>query len=309
MQPDLTQAEVDALLGDEQRAVTTDDAVSPRDFRRPRRLGADQLGALSKAISSCLPKVESAVRAQGGCAYELSLFNLGETTRDELLSSLDEDGFFVQALAVNDLTGWCRWAPQDARQAIEAGLGCGSPTKSDAELTELERSLAGGLVMAMATGVGQALGLDLTQQANYTERRLLQASIDSAPKEDDQRLCVTLQVTAQSFQSELTLYLPGVTPVEDTTVTNATDSAALPADLPAHLDDVEVVLSAELATLELPLQDFLDLEEGDVIALGEGREMLARLVVDGRPAGRATWGRHGDRLAVRIEDLQIDSKD
>lgn len=300
MKPDLSQAEVDALLGDE---VRNEDAVTPRDFKRPRRLGATQLEGLAKMVNSCLPSIERAMAARGSGALELSLGHIEETTRDTFLSSLDEDGFFIQSFDINGVTGWVHWAPKDARQAVERSLGCGSSSTTDAPLSELERSLAGSFATAMAAGVAGEFGFSLTPLESYVVKRLLQASVDGAPLGDEQRLSITLGVAGEGYSSELHLYLPGVTPLEDTTEQEA------PSALPGHLDDVEVLVSAELASIELPLQDFLDLEAGDVITLGSAQEMKARLVVDGRPAGSATWGRDGDRLALRVEDILIESND
>lgn len=301
MKPDLSQAEVDALLGEE---VRTEDAVAPRDFRRPHRLGATQLASLTKMISSCLPAIERSLATQGGSDLELSLCQIDETTREAFLSSLDEDGFFVQAYDLNGETGWVHWDPRDVRLAVERSLGCGSSSQSSAPLSDLERSLAGGFTIPIAAGVASEIGCSVTAGESYVDKRLLQASVDAAPAGDNQRLSITLDVTCEAFTSKVHIYLPGVTPVEDTSA-----QGEAPASLPGHFDEVEVLVSAELAGLELPLQEFLDLEEGDVIALGSDDEMTARLVVDGRPAGTATWGREGDRIAMRIKDLLIESND
>ena len=301
MKPNLTQAEVDALLG-EGEAVA--DAVAPRDFRRPRRFGAGQLASISKQVSSCLPAVERAMAQEGAGHLQLSLSHIDETTRESLLASLEENGFFVQSFAVNGETGWIHWDPAEARQAVELSLGCGSSTKTDAPLSDLERSLAGGYTMTIARGVGAELGFEVVTEESYVEKRLLQASIDAAPAGDPQRLSITLEVCCEAFTSQIHLYLPGVTLRED-----APGEGEAPASLPSHFEGVEVTLSAELATLELPLQDFLDIEEGDVIALGSEQGMTALLVVNGRPAGSATWGRDGDHITLRVEDFSIEPKD
>ena len=83
----------------------------------------------------------------------------------------------------------------------------------------------------------------------------------------------------------------------------------VPASLPTHFDDVEVPVIAELASMELPLDGVLALEEGDVITLGPKQGTEARLVVDGRPAGSATWGHDGAQIALRVLDFSIQSTD
>ena len=297
----MSQDEVDALLGEEERAA---DAVAPRDFTRPLRFSADDLERLSKQISSCLPAIESAVRAQSDSGFELSLFHVEETTREAFVASLGEDPFFVQSICVDGATGWIQWDPKEARQMIEQNLGCGTPSNTDAPLSGLECSLAGDLVLVVVEGVANELGLTVTPEESYIEQRILQASVDGSPGGDDQRLSITLELRGPSLNSKIYVYLPGTTAAGE-----STPEMEIPASLPTHLDDVEVPVIAELASIELPLDGVLALEEGDVSTLGPKQGTEARLVVDGRPAGSATWGHDGAQVALRLLDFSIQSTD
>jgi flagellar motor switch protein FliM len=231
----------------------------------------------------------------------LTLSHIEETTRSSFLETLEDRDFFVQSFTINGQSGWVYWAPKDARRAIEKSLGCGSSTMVDAPLSGLERSLAGGFATEIATRLSTELGVTLSDGDRFTEKRILQASVDAAPADDEQRLSITLQLSTDTFSSELRFYLPGVKPSD-----SQKSDLESPKTLPGHLNDVGVVVSAELASLELPLQDVLDLEEGDVLALGPKSEMRAQLTLNGRPAGTATYGRDGERLALRVEELRID---
>ena len=298
MKPDLSQAEVEALLGEE---VRTNDVVATRDFRRPMRIGPDQLEIFKKKVNSCLPAIEEVMAPRFGADLALTLTHIEETTRASFLDTLEDHTFFVQAFTLNEQSGWVYWAPKDARRAIEKSLGCGSSATTDTPLSNLECSLAGGFATEIATRLSSELGSALATGDRFIEKRTLQASIDAAPADDEQRLSITLKLSADTFSSELRFYLPGVKPVE----IQGTNSVSLEA-LPQHLNDVGVILSAELASLELPLQGVLDLEEGDVLALGPKSEMRAQLNLNDRPAGTATYGRDGGRLALRVEELRID---
>ncbi len=298
MKPDLSQAEVDALLGEE---VRVNDVVATRDFRRPMRIGPDQLEGLKKKVNSCLPAIEEAMAPRFGADLALTLTHIEETTRSSFLSTLDDQGFFVQSFSLNKQSGWVFWDPKDARRAIEKSLGCGSSASIDAPLSSLERSLAGGFATEIASRISSELGSTLTEGDRFIERRILQASLDASPAEDEQRLSVTLNLSAGTLTSELRFYLPGVKPIGA-----QSDNDVSPKALPEHLNDVGVVLSAQLASLELPLQDVLDLEEGDVLALGPSSEMRAQLNLNGRSAGTAIYGRDGERLALLVEELRVD---
>ena len=297
MKPDLSQAEVEALLGEE---VCDQDVIATRDFNRPMRVGPAQLTSIRKKISSSLPAVEQGMMTRFGGALALTLVHIEETTRSSFLNSIDDDGFFVQSFTVNGQNGWVSWAPTDARRVIEKSLGCGGGAVSDTPLSGLERSLAGGFATEIAAKLSSELGFTMSEGDQFTMKRLLQASIDASPVDDEQRLSITLELSTDSFSSKLYLYLPGVKPTEEQRTQRES-----PDSLPEHLNDVEVVLSAELASLELPLQEFLNLEEGDVIALGPKGEMHALLTLDGHAAGTATYGRDGERLALQVEELRV----
>jgi len=298
VKPDLSQAEVEALLGEE---VCVNDVVTTRDFRRPMRIGPDQLDGLKKKLNSCLPSIERAIAPRFGGDLALTLTHIEETTRSSFLETLEDHDFFVQSFTLDDQSGWVYWAPKDARRAIEKSLGCGSSTTIDASLSGLERSLAGGFATEIAMRLSSELGATLSDGDRFTEKRILQASVDAAAAEDEQRLSLTLQLSADTFSSELRVYLPGIKPSD-----SQRPNTESPTALPEHLNDVGVVVSAELASLELPLQDLLDLEEGDVLALGPKSEMRAQLTLNGRSAGTATYGRDGERLALRVEEFRID---
>lgn len=297
MKPDLSQAEVDALRGEE---VRSNELVATRDFRRPMRIGPAQLDGLKKKVNSCLPPIEQAMVPRFGGDLALTLTHIEETTRSSFLDSLEERDFFVQSFTLNGQSGWIYWAPADARRAIEKSLGCGSSAVIDTPLSSLERSLAGGFATEIAARLSSELGATLSDGDRFIEKRTLQASVDAAPADDEQRLSITLQLVADTFSSELRFYLPGVTSAE-------TQGSPIqsPEALPEYLNEVGVVVSAELASLELPLQDVLNLEEGDVLALGPRSEMRAQLTLNGRSAGTATYGRDGERLALRVEEIRV----
>ena len=123
MKPDLSQAEVEALLGEE---VRSNDVVATRDFTRPMRVGAAQLDGLKKKVNSCLPAIEQVMTPRFRGDLALTLNHIEETTRSSFLDTLEERDFFVQSFTLNGQSGWVYWAPSDARQAIEKSLGCGS---------------------------------------------------------------------------------------------------------------------------------------------------------------------------------------
>jgi flagellar motor switch protein FliM len=264
------------------------------------RIGHTQLDVLKKKVNSCLPAIEQAIAPRFGNELALALTHIEETTRSSFLESLEDRGFFVQAFTLDGQSGWVYWAPSDARRVIEQSLGCGSAAVADTPLSGLERSLAGGFATEIAAKLSSELGATLVDDERFIEKRILQASIDAAPTDDEQRLSVVLQLSSETFSCEMRFYLPGVKARE-----SQSSRVESPETLPEHLNEIGVELSAELASLELPLQDVLNLEEGDVLALGPRSEMRALLTLNGRAAGTATYGRDGEHLALRVEEFHV----
>ncbi len=174
MKPDLSQAEVEALLGEE---VRSNDVVAARDFSRPMRIGPAQLDDLKKRVNSCLPAIERAMTPRFRGDLALTLSHIGETTRSSFLDTLEERDFFVQSFTLNGQAGWVYWAPNDARQAIEKSLGCGSSAALDAPLSHLERALAGGFTTEIAARLSSQLGATLSELLERSGDQPIPASL------------------------------------------------------------------------------------------------------------------------------------
>ena len=70
------------------------------------------------------------------------------------------------------------------------------------------------------------------------------------------------------------------------------------------IDRIPVELSAQLGTLEVALQDLMKVEVGDVIPLSLSTGDPLQILIEGEPAGKASWGSCRGRLALRIEHLE-----
>jgi flagellar motor switch protein FliM len=112
---------------------------------------------------------------------------------------------------------------------------------------------------------------------------------------------VQLAVRGPSVSSTLRVYVPGVKPPV-TTKPNASSKDAKKL-APPHLADIDLELRAELGTAEIPLQDLLGLEVGDVIVLDTKVGDLVAVTAEGQRCARAQLGRVDGRFAVQIRTV------
>ena len=118
---------------------------------------------------------------------------------------------------------------------------------------------------------------------------------DEGQDADAHRLCIELSMTAVGQTSELTLYLPGFLPNQ----AGLEELSAIEAP-PPHLSEVPVTMRALFDTVEIPLNQLLNIEEGDILPLGPTRSSNMTLNIGQEAVARAQLGRHYERLAVRV---------
>jgi flagellar motor switch/type III secretory pathway protein FliN len=126
---------------------------------------------------------------------------------------------------------------------------------------------------------------------------------DDATRGDPQRLGFQLAINGISGASTLRVYLAGVkTPTIATRAAAARDPKK--PFLPPHVCEIEVEVCAELATVEVPLQDLLSIEVGDIVLLGANVGDPIIVTAEGERCARADLGRHQNRLALRIRSVE-----
>ena len=297
MSNSVSPEEIDALLGGGDAAPSG--RVSLRDFKKPRRLSLAQQKAIKAAVSKLLPTLEATVQAWLQSAYPLEIADIGETSAHGLFEAL-EDPIVVRTLDVGGTQGWVVWESTAAVAAATVAMSC--DLEEDAEprsMTPLESGLVGDLLLSLSESVAACLGLELKGgPLSQTVRSFLNELEDDGGT-DPQRLYLHLSLDGPGGPSTLRFYLPGILP-------EAPRSSTPPPALPHHLSPVPVEVCALLGTTEIQLDDLLKLEVGDVLPLAATVGDPISISVEGRVAGKATWGNLHGQLAVRIERLNTD---
>lgn len=298
----LSREESEAILeGSGVRADGRGPEVSPRDFRQPHRLSRAERQALRDTVDTALSAVDRRLSGWLGAGANLALDDVAEVSAVGLFDDL-EDPFTLLELRAGETQGWIALANESAQKLASLALGApGDDVEgSRRRLTSIEAGLVSDVLTEVATGIGQALGVELSRGPLLQDARALRLALAGDLAREPQRVAVHLALSGPGFPTAtLRLYVPGALNTGRAGV--AARGVAPP--LPGHLAGVSVDVSAQLGTIEVPLSDLLALEVGDVVPLGVADGAPASILVEDQECGHALWGGREGGLALRVLDF------
>lgn len=301
MPNNVSREEALALVGDEQTAPG--EAVELRDFRQPRRLSQARQHSIRQSIVRRLPKIEAELSSWLRAETAVSLSGIGESSAFGLFDD-QEDPLTILTVEVGGVQGWLVWDNLAAQHAVQATLGSAAPEELvTRELAPLEAGLIIDIVGVLIGHLEDVLGLTIRTCALSQSLRAFVAQHDSDPGADPQRLFLHFDIEGIGEPSTLRLYLPGVLPE------HGERPRERRTQLPKHLDDVPLTLSAVLGSTEVLLSDLMKIEVGDVIPLNTPVGSSVEVLVEGGSTGSARWGSHKGCLALSIEHLDGTKKE
>lgn len=298
MATNVSPEELQALVG---AAAGKGTDIESRDFRQPRRLSPEQLARLKRTAQRAQQELGRLASASFRVPTAVEISVVSEASLPELVRSLSEP-FAALLFDCGGQPCWTLWDTAVAVNAVERLLGATENRNSPARaLTTVERALVQGFLHKLTTLVAASFGLE-TKNPRYLQDFIsLYAAQDAQEQGDPQRLCVQVALQGEYGAGTVRVYLHGVRSAEPAPAP-AKDKAR--AALPAHLSDLPVELSAELGSIELPLQQLLALEPGDVIPLDAAVGGTLNLYVEDEACGSARWGERSGRIALRITDFR-----
>lgn len=297
VEPEEAAALMDAF---EPRLRGADRSVEQRDFRIPRRLRASSIAELRRLIETTLPEAEIELAKLLRGRMRLEVVSASEVNADTLLDGLSEPLAVVRFVAGGH-PAWVQWEIESAVGAVEQILGASEPTPAARELSPMERTVLRTIIEGVCTPLFKRMGLSVS---GFQAIGQLKAAGDWREAEqwaDPHRLGLELRVTTPAGASNLRLFLP----IFDAQLTFAARIAAKGGDtaLPHHLSGVELMLSARLGSVELPLSELLALEVGDVLPVDARRGEPIAIHADDRVLGHALLGNRRGRLALRLTEF------
>ena len=270
--------------------------VTERDFRRPKRLSALVREGLKRRIEMGLPNMETYLSDVLGSAHTLQLDHVRETTAEGLFDDL-ESPLAALVVEIKGSPAWLVWESAPAVGCVEQILGAATDEPKARVLSMVEAKIIEGLLARVVKDLAEPFDL------NPSSPRFVQApealgDWRDAPTPDSHRLEIALGLVGPGSPSSLRVYLPHVQPKM---VAHLADELT---ELPIHLDNVIVDVSAQLPGCEVSLDQLLALEKGDVIPIESRLGDPALLTVEGLILAKASMGHKNGQLAVRIEELE-----
>ncbi|MBK7642524.1 MAG: FliM/FliN family flagellar motor switch protein [Planctomycetes bacterium] len=300
MASNLSPEEVHALVGDAGGHAAT--AIEPRDFRQPRRLSPEQLVRHKRTAQRVQKELGRLAEATFRVPTPAEIVGVSEASMPEVVRELEEP-FAALLFDCGGQSCWTIWDISIALGAVERMLGS---TKVEEQkpraLSAVERSLVQSLLVKITTLLGSAFGLEPKNPRYVQDFVSLYAVQDAQDQGDPQRLCVQVGLQGEYGSGTIRVYLGGPRLLEPANGAAQGKDKHRPT-LPAHISDLEVQLTAELASVELPLKDVLAIEPGDVIPLDVEVDSPLALYVEDEACGSARWGERSGRIALRITEF------
>lgn len=292
-------AEAEALAADT-TSPTDRREVAARDFSEPKSLSSEQLHLAHGLITSSLQSVGALLAAPLRSFHRLHLASVREVNVEKLFDGYVSP-FLVHQFEVDGDLAWAVWDSAAASHAVEAVISGTGLSDEEPQARLLSRGEVGVLSRLMdnvTSTVCSGLGLE-TKSGTIAQDLDELLTLDSAgPGADARRLQVHLMLEGALGESEIVLYLPGVSasPLPDKEATSA---------LPDHLDDVKLDVRAYLGAVDLPLSAMLAIEIGDVLPLNVEIGTPLEIYVEERACATGTWGQVRGTLAVRLDQLDL----
>ena len=288
--------------------------VSAYDFKRPERVGKDQMRAMQSLHEIVARNFGASVSGMLRTMVEVKLLSVDQLTYSEFIFSLDNPSCF-NILRADPLNGY--WimdiAPALSYSIIDRMLG-GDPTPGETirrPLTEIETRLMNRVVVLflqqLATAWENIAQLDLAVDSTESNPHLVQIvppnevvilvgfEVLLGKNRGMMNLCIPFN-TIESYNSQLSRngwvgYGKG------------TPNSASREKITHHVDHAPVDIVVTLAKSTIRTGDLLGLSVGDVIATEKEVNTPLELSIQGVPKFHTRAGAFKGKKAVRVESV------
>lgn len=321
----LSQREIDALLSALPAAESTagdvpkseNKPVKTYDFRRPDKFSKDQIRTLELIHDNFARRAGITLSARLRALVQINLISIEQVIYDEFVQQVPTPAV-LYALTLDPLPGraMLELHPSVAFIVVDRLLGGqGRALNRSRELTEVEMALIETVVWeilaAMKEGWTNVTTLQpkLTGDVGFTPQFLPIATATEIC------LVIAFEIRYGEESGLMRLCMPYVLlePVLGQLTAQAwyaSSRSTLPPERRAHLrqnlEAVKLPLIAVLGTTDLPIEEVLNLQKGDVILLDTSTTLDLTLTVAGRPTFSGRPGRVGRGLAVRVGEVRRD---
>lgn len=319
----LSQSQIDALLSAVRSGET--DAVKPKeqekfrkyDFSSPRKFTKDRIKLLNGIFENYSRIINSRLNAILRTSCEISVENIEEQRYYEFSNALTEGD--VLGLVDVDVDGRRQDAPVMYYISTQTALGMmdrmmggednGSPNiHSGYKYTDLElrlyEDLGGDLFSVMGNSWSSYLPVDFTFRKVDENPTLNQTqSIDEIVVIVDMKVQFAEVVGRMSICLPSELLMVIFDQISRENPSRRLDLEDRSEDILDRIRDSQLDVVAEMAETQLSLRDLYNLNEGDVIDLGCGKDSDIYLKIGGYRWFSGRLGTHEKNIAVMIDEV------
>jgi flagellar motor switch protein FliM len=285
--------------------------VRELDFTRPIKLAPDQQRRFERTHEAFCRTASTRLSAELRTPIELEVINVEQVTWSVAIASVPQPSIFgVVSTQPLETTILFSAEQQLVFRFIELVIGgVSNETRMNRPLTEIELALARrtfhGLVELLSVAWNELFGLDL----NLLDLEAIVANVELAPPSEP-TIVLTIEARSGQSSSTMSLLVPyrAIAAVSGRLSGQYADSDApvldesLEAALEAAISGVEVEARVEVGSLDLSIDEVLELKEGDVLKLHTKSELGATVCVGETNLYRGKPGRSGSRRAIEITE-------
>lgn len=325
----LSQDEIDALLSaissgevdpDDYSAVGEQKKVKIYDFRRPDKFSKDQIRTLQMMHETFARLTTTALSAQLRALVGVHVGSVDQLTYEEFIRSIPNP----TTLAVINMDPLKGSAILEIDPSITFTIidrlfgGPGEPSKISRELSDIELSVMEGIIVRILGNLREAWStvIDLRPRLGNIETNPQFAQI--VPP-NDMVVLITLETKVGDVEGMTNLCIPYITIEPIISKLSAQywyssirrgESDENKAIIQERLDQVEIPLRCDVGEVELPLQEILNLQVGDVVKLASTHIKSDMVIkVGDRKKFKSRPGRIGQRMCVQIGETIEDIPD
>jgi flagellar motor switch protein FliM len=313
----LSSDAIAALVDAAREGRLPDEAAAPQrrrrmravDFTRPTKFTSDQERRLKRGLEAFCRTASTRLSAELRVPLELEVINVSQLTWANAHSQVPSGS--IMAIAEAHPIGTRMMLSAESSLvlgAIELLLGGTELSEvRERRLTDIDWALARHFfdrMLAQLSVIWTDLAeLELAVAQLETHLETAQMVPVSEPT-----LALTIEARLDGVSSTLALLLPwrAIAPVADRFAArddhSATRGAGEVETVRRAVGRVDMSLRAEVAAIELPIEQVLALQPGDVLSLGAPAEAGVTLFADKVPVHRAKPGRSGSRRAVQVTE-------
>jgi flagellar motor switch protein FliM len=281
--------------------------LRPVDFSRPTKFTSDHQRRIARAIDAFCQTAAVRLSAELRTAVELEAINTMQLTWSAAQSQLAH-GSLSAPLEVEPLG--TRMLLTVEAPLVLMGLECllgGSPDRPPRErrMSEIDwaltRRLFDSIVLHLSLAWKELAGITLAPGEIEVQSDASQIASVSEPT-----FMVMIESRINKHSASLALLIPwmAIEPISEQLAGRdrpASDGiSGEERDIARAMAGVPVTLRAEVAAVELPIEDILGLQVGSVVALGARADQGVSLFAENVKLGRAHPGANGARRAIQI---------